>query len=201
MEVLRSSLIRAVCSLIVGVLLIQYPDATVTWITVAIGSLFVLSGVISCVAYIVAVRTVSAVDKTGAYGLEKRPGKPLLPVVGLGSIILGALLVLKPSFFVSWLMYVLGAMLILGAIIQFMALVSVRRYASFSFFYWVCPSLVLLVGLYVMVKPMESAAMPLVIIGWCSLLYGVTEAVNAVKIYSWKKRADEASRGDGDSRA
>ena len=70
MEVLRSSLIRAVCSLIVGVLLIQYPDATVTWITVAIGSLFVLSGVISCVAYIVAVRTVSLLTKPARMGLK-----------------------------------------------------------------------------------------------------------------------------------
>ena len=197
MEELRSSLIRAVCSLIVGVLLIRYPDATVTWITVSIGALFVLSGVISCVAYVVAVRTASTIDKTGADGIVKRSGKPLLPVVGLGSIILGALLALKPSFFVSWLMYVLGGMLILGAIIQFVALLSVRRYAGFSFFYWVCPSLVLLVGLYAMFKPMESAAMPLVIIGWCSLLYGVTEAVNALKIYSWKKRTDGASRGEG----
>ena len=194
MKVLRSSLFRAVCSLIVGVLLIQYPDATVMWITIAIGVLFLLSGVISCATYFNAVRTASAYKITDADGRVVSQGRPPLPVVGLGSLILGALLAIKPAMFVAGLMYVLGAILILGAINQFMALLAARRYGRFSFFYWVCPSLVLLVGLYAIIKPMESAALPLVILGWCSLLYGITEIVNAVKIYSWKKRLEQAGR-------
>ena len=197
MKILRSALFRAVCSIVVGVLLIQYPGNTVTWITVAIGVLFLLSGVLSCVTYLSALRNAASYKITDADGRVIYGGKPSVPVVGIGSVVLGALLAARPAMFVSGLMYVLGGMLILGAIIQFVALLSVRRYAGFSFFYWVCPSLVLLVGLYAMFKPMESAAMPLVIIGWCSLLYGVTEAVNALKIYSWKKRTDGASRGEG----
>ena len=128
MKVLRSSLFRAVCSLIVGVLLIQYPDATVTWITIAIGVLFLLSGVISCATYFNAVRTASAYKITDADGRVVSQGRPPLPVVGLGSLILGALLAIKPAMFVAGLMYVLGAILILGAINQFMALLAARRY-------------------------------------------------------------------------
>lgn len=40
MKVVHSSLFRAVCAIIIGVLLIQYREQTVTWITIAIGVLF-----------------------------------------------------------------------------------------------------------------------------------------------------------------
>lgn len=196
MKILQSALFRAVCSIIVGVLLIQYPGNTVTWITVAIGVLFLLSGVISCVTYFSAVRNASAYKITDGDGRVLYGGKPSVPIVGIGSVILGALLVARPALFVEGLMYVLGAILILGAVNQFMVLVSARRLARVPFVFWICPSLVLLVGLYVMVKPMESAELPLVILGWCSLVYGVTEIINSTKVYSWKKRLNRL--GDTD---
>ena len=43
MKVIHSSIFRAVCAIIVGVLLIQYREQTVTWITIAIGVLFAVS--------------------------------------------------------------------------------------------------------------------------------------------------------------
>lgn len=196
MKILQSALFRAVCSIIVGVLLIQYPGNTVTWITVAIGVLFLLSGVISCVTYFSAVRNASAYKITDGDGRVLYGDKPSVPIVGIGSVILGALLVARPALFVEGLMYVLGAILILGAVNQFMVLVSARRLARVPFVFWICPSLVLLVGLYVMLKPMESAELPLVILGWCSLVYGVTEIINSTKVYSWKKRLNRL--GDTD---
>ena len=47
MKVIHSSFFRAICAIIVGALLIQYREQTVTWITIAVGVLFFLSGVIS----------------------------------------------------------------------------------------------------------------------------------------------------------
>lgn len=195
MKILRSALLRAVCSIIVGVLLIQYPDNTVTWLTVAIGALFLLSGVISCLTWLNAARNASRYTITDARGRVVAGGRPPLPVVGIGSVVFGALLAARPTMFVAGLMYVLGAVLILGAVSQFLALVAARRLGRFTPLYWVCPSIVLLVGLYVMFKPMESASLPLVILGWCSLLYGVTEIINSVKIYSWKKQVEKMSGG------
>jgi hypothetical protein len=37
---------------------------------------------------------------------------------------------------------------------------------------------------------METAEMPLLILGWCSILYGVIELINALKIYRIRKEAD-----------
>ena len=116
MKILRSALLRAVCSIIVGVLLIQYPDNTVTWLTVAIGALFLLSGVISCVTWLNAARNASRYTITDARGRVVAGGRPPLPVVGIGSVVFGALLAARPTMFVAGLMYVLGAVLILGAV-------------------------------------------------------------------------------------
>ena len=59
MRILQSSVFRAICAIIIGALLIKFPDNTVMGITVAIGVLFLISGLISCVTYFWAKRNVS----------------------------------------------------------------------------------------------------------------------------------------------
>ena len=176
---------------IVGVLLIKCPDNTVVGITVAIGVLFLLSGVISCVSYYVATRNVSEYKIYDAEGRQIAGQKPSFPIVGVGSAILGLILALSPTAFVSALMYVIGAILILGAINQFVNLISARRYGSVSLWFWVMPTVILLTGLYVMLRPMAPLAMAMLVLGWCMVLYGVAELINAIKFYNDRKRVEK----------
>ena len=191
MKILQSSIFRAICAIAIGIMLIKYPDNTVTWITVAIGILFLLSGVISVVVYFNASKHVSEYKIMDSNGQVIAGEKPTFPLVGLGSIILGLLLALTPHIFITALMYIIGAILILGAINQYMVLVRGRRFGKIGFGYWIFPSLILLTGLYVMLKPMSPASMAMLILGWCSLLYGVTEIINSLKIHSNKKKAEK----------
>lgn len=188
MKVLQSSIFRAVCSIAVGAMLIKNPDSTVKGITIAIGLLFLVSGVISCVAYFNARMHSAENEVYDADGRLLVGGRPTFPIVGLGSLILGFVLALMPGAFVTSLMYVLGAIILLGALNQFLALIQARRFAVLPLWVWVSPTLILLIGLYVMLKPMETAGLPLLIIGWCLLLYGVTECINAFKIHQCRKR-------------
>lgn len=200
MKVLQSSVFRAICAIAVGAMLIKNPDSTVKGITIAIGLLFLVSGVISCVAYFNA-RLHSADNEVyDANGKLLVSGRPTFPIVGLGSLILGFVLALMPGEFVTSLMYVLGAIILLGALNQFLVLLQARKYAVLPLWFWVCPTLILLTGLFVMLKPMKTAGLPLLILGWCILLYGITECVNAFKIHQYKKmveRSNEA-REQGD---
>lgn len=187
MKVLQSSVFRAICAIAVGAMLIKNPDSTVRGITIAIGVLFLVSGVISCLAYFNA-RLHSAENEVyDANGKLLVGGKPMFPIVGVGSVILGFVLALMPDAFVTSLMYVLGAIILLGAFNQFMVLLQTRKYAALPLWYWVSPTLILLTGLFVMIKPMETAGLPLLILGWCLLLYGVSECINAFKIHQYKK--------------
>ena len=192
MKILQSSVFRAISAIAIGILLIKYPDNTVEWITVAIGVLFLLSGIVSLIVYINARKHVSEYKITDAEGNVVAGEKPTFPIVGVGSIILGAMLALTPNVFITALMYIIGAILILGAINQFMNLVNARRYGKIGFGYWVFPSLILLTGLYVIIKPLTPYSLAMLILGWCTLLYGVTEMINSLKFYSDRRRLRQA---------
>jgi len=199
MKILRSSVFRAICAIAIGIMLIKYPDNTVTWITVAIGVLFLLSGIISMVVYYHSLRQSAKQEAlpNGAYitdaeGNRITIDKPTFPIVGVGSAILGLLLALTPNIFVTALMYIIGGILVLGAVNQFMNLLNARHFGSVGFGYWILPCLILLTGLYVIIKPMDPPAMAMLILGWCTLLYGVTEMINSIKFHADRRKFAKA---------
>jgi uncharacterized membrane protein HdeD (DUF308 family) len=195
MRILQSSVFRAICAIIIGALLIKFPDNTVKGITIAIGALFLISGLISCITYFWSKRHVSEYKIYDAEGNLVAGEQPTFPIVGIGSTILGLILALTPTAFVSALMYIIGIILVLGAINQYMGLLSGRRYGRVGLLYWLMPAVILLTGLYVMLKPMEPLNTAMLILGWCMLVYGVVELINALKFYRDKKswiKAQEA---------
>ena len=199
MKIFQSSIFRALCAIVIGALLIKYPDDSVTWLTIAIGALFLLSGIIALIAYWQAKRHAGEYTITDQEGRVISGSQPTFPIVGAGSIILGLVLTLSPHAFINGLMYMLAAVLILGGITQLMSLIAARRLGNIPFGYWVCPSLILLTGLFVVLKPMETAEMPLLILGWCSILYGVIELINALKIHRIRKTADLQKQQEQDN--
>ncbi len=189
MKVVHSSFFRAICAIIVGALLIQYREQTVTWITIAIGVLFFLSGVISVATYFSAKRNVDKVAIVyDANGKQLTGLQPNFPIVGIGSLILGLILALMPNTFINSLMFILAVILIMGALTQFMNLATARKMGGVGFIFWVFPSIILLVGLLAIIKPSAIASAPLFVIGWTMLIYGVVECINAFKISNNKKK-------------
>ncbi|MGN1375669.1 MAG: HdeD family acid-resistance protein [Prevotella sp.] len=188
MKILRSSMFRAICAIATGILLLNNPDSTVKGITIAIGVMFFVSGAISCATYLSEHSGKDDIEIYDAQGQPVMRRKPVFPIVGVGSVILGVILIVMPGTFVTSLMYMLGALLILGAVNQFVTLVGVRKIGSVPLWFWLCPSLTLVTGLFVVIKPMETASLPLLIIGWCLLFYGVTECINAIKIYVMERK-------------
>ena len=201
MKIFHSSLFRAFCAIIVGVLILKFPQDGITWLTMAVGEIFLISGIIALIAYWYARRHSGDYVVTDQKGRIISGGQPTFPIVGAGSICLGLILVIAPNRFVDGLMYVLGGIMILGGIQQLINLVVARRLGNIPFVYWICPSLVMLTGLLAILYPMETAEMPLIILGWCSLVYGVTELINSLKIWRVRKMAKEnaARRNEGDT--
>lgn len=195
MKVFQSSIFRAICAIVVGALLVKYREETVTWITILIGVIFFVSGVISCISYFAAKRKSSGgdLDIYDAQGNLISQSKPMFPIVGLGSLILGAILALLPNAFVNGLVYVLAAILILGAINQFFNLAAATRFAHIGIAWWIVPALVLLIGIISIIKPSVIASAPLLILGWCMMVYGVVEIINSIKIHQCKRRVKAAT--------
>ena len=200
MKVIHSSLFRALCAIVVGVLLIQYREQTVTWITIAIGVLFFLSGVVSLASYYSAKKAAEKMQGQVLYdakGQHIAGLQPNFPIVGMGSIFLGIILALMPNAFISWLMFILSCILILGAITQFVNLASAAKMGRVNFIYWIFPSALLLLGLLAIIKPSAIAAAPLYIIGWAMLIYGVVECINALKLSNNRRQWQKMQQGNG----
>lgn len=189
MKVLQSSLLRAVVAILVGVLLVKYREDTMRWMTIAAGILFFLSGLISVIVYYYEKREIArspyTFDQTGN---EIRRHSPIFPFIGVGSMLLGIILMVMPTDLLIGVTYVLGAMLILGAASQLFNLFMSRRFWSIPIIYWLFPTILLGIGILVVAKPMETATLPLKIIGWALMVFGVVECMNAFSIFRARKK-------------
>lgn len=214
MKIIRYSVFRALCAIAVGALLVKYREDMVEWMTIAIGVLFFLSGLTAMIASMGKKKEVVSSDKTeeNVYAQmaetaiqrsgENQSSSPDSPVterngwgwgsfVGMGCMILGLILALMPKTFVHFLVYIISAFLIIGAIQQFVTLAVARRDAGVGFFYWVMPTLLLIVGGIALFKPTTFASAPLFFIGWFLIIYGIVECVNALKARSNRKKAEK----------
>ena len=181
MKTVQTSFIRAIIAVVVGLLLIKYREYTVTWITIIIGVLFFISGLISCIVYLVNRNA----KPTAVVDVEGNPislNNPTFPVVGIGSLVLGVVLAAFPNLVVNWMVYIFGAILIFGAVGQYITLASVVKLSKLSLYFWLMPSFVFVVGLIALLKPSWIASAPLLFLGWAMVFYGVVECANAFKI-------------------
>ena len=167
-----------------------------TWMTITVGVLFLLSGLVSCMVYYfekekVAKKTAKAEQQEGQ-PKEENLKSPTFPIAGVGSITLGIILAVMPNTFITWVVYILAALLILGAINQFMNLARSRQYARVPFYLWLFPTIILVVAILLISKPMEAAALPLLVIGWAFIYYGVLEFALIIRMYLVRRGFEKA---------
>lgn len=205
MKVLQISAIRAIIVLVTGFLLVRYREETMTWMTITVGILFLLSGLVSCITYYfekekVAKKTTKAEQQEGQQE-EENLKSPSFPIAGVGSIALGIILAVMPNTFITWVVYILAALLILGAVNQFMNLARSRQYARVPVYMWLFPTVILAIAILLISKPIETAQLPLLVLGWAFMYYGVLEFILIIRMYLVRKsyeKAEEAKVVTGD---
>lgn len=196
MKVLQISAIRAIIVLVTGFLLVRYREETMTWMTITVGILFLLSGLVSCIAYYfekekVAKKTAKAEQQEGQEE-EENLKSPSFPIAGVGSIALGIILAVMPNTFITWVVYILAALLILGAVNQFMNLARSRQYARVPVYMWIFPTVILAIAILLISKPIETAQLPLLVLGWAFMYYGVLEFILIIRMYLVRKSYEKA---------
>lgn len=166
-------LISDVCALVIGVLLVWWPQAAVIYLVITVGVLFLIPGALGLLGYLM--------------NRSKKSGGSALPVVALGSTLFGLWLMIMPEFFVSILMYVLGVLLVLAGIAQLSNLSAARSWGHVPWGMFVIPSLVLVAGLVVLFNPFQAATVPFIILGASSIVYALTDLF---RILRYRKREE-----------
>lgn len=167
----------SICALIIGILLVVWPDVAINYLVISIGVLFLLPGLFGLFSYM------SVARKREEAGIHMG-----FPVIALGSALFGFWLMITPSFFVSILMYVLGVLLVLGGLSQIMNFMSLRNYAHVPLGVFIIPVLILSAGILVLFNPFEAATIPFMILGIASIVYGATDLI---RLLEYRKRIKE----------
>lgn len=192
MKLFQISIIRAIAAIVVGVLLLKYDEAVLKGLTIAMGIMFLIAGVVSLVGWINQRRKKAdfRVMDDGEGGKSKGDdSQPMFPIVGLGSVLLGLILSLtQTADFLTWAMYLLGGVLILGGLNLMMNLLSARKMEPVDGVLWIAPALIVIAALFAMIKGLVPAKTTTTILGVTSLVYAIAEMVYSFLFYRIRKR-------------
>ncbi len=159
------SLVSYIVSLIVGLVMVIWPELVADYLVFAIGLLFLIPGAISIISYFVNKK------KNAAIGLPLR-------LSGLGSVLFGLLLMIVPSFFSNMIVFVLGLTIALGGLFQIIQLYHARAWVKVSIMAYVIPVLLFILGVYTLFNPSEAKEKTFLIIGIGILVYSVNGLIN-----------------------
>lgn len=173
----RNVVFRALISIGVGVVLVLAPGEALKSLVMIIGLLFLFSGIL---ASVISYRRQQS---------EEQPGN-IVSVNGIGSIILGVLLISVPLFFTTILMFLLGGVLIVAALAQLASLSLARQLGHVAPVNYIYPVLILLAGLVVIFRPWGSAEYVVIILGCTAIFYGITDLISHYQINKLRKQYD-----------
>lgn len=175
----KGTFTRAILAILLGAVLIIWPGVALRYIIMFIGAMFLVTGL---VAFIVSNKN------------REEHRQSLVPFSGIGSMALGLLLLCLPTFFTTIFMFVLGFLLVVAAIGQFVALAAARQYGMISPVSYLFPVLILIAGIVVLFDPFASAESVFILFGITAIFYGITDLINQYAIRKVRRTAEEQER-------
>lgn len=176
MKGISYSFLRAICALVIGLLLVIYPDRAASYFIITIGVIFLVPSLISIIGYFV----------------QKEEERRRFPIEGIGSLLFGLCLIIMSVSFANFLTYILGFILVMGGVQQLASLSAARRWMPVPGGFYIVPVLILLAGLVALFNPTKAQSTAFIIIGVSSLVYAVSELVNWFKFTSRRPKVPVA---------
>lgn len=177
MKGLSYSFLRAICALVIGLVLVMFPDQAGDYLVITIGVIFLVPSLISIIGYF-------------AQNPEMRRR---FPIEGVGSLLFGLWLIIMPGFFADLLTFVLGFILVMGGVQQIASLSAARRWMPVPYGFYAVPVLILLAGLVALFNPTGVRSTAFIIIGISSLVYAASELLNWFKFTRRRPKTPDAS--------
>lgn len=177
MKGISNSFLRTICALIIGLVLVMFPNEAGDYFVITIGVVFLIPALLSIIGYF-------------AMSAEERQR---LPIEGIGSLLFGLWLIIMPGFFADLLTFVLGFILVLGGVQQIASLSAARRWMPVRAGFYIIPVLILIAGLIALFNPTGVRSTAFIIIGITSIIYAVSELINWFTFTRKRPKAPAAS--------
>lgn len=164
--------LRAIIAIGVGAVMVSNPDEALTVVVKIIAAFFFASGLVSLL-----------------FGFKDKSGgaMPLMSFNAVVDILIGAAMFAFPDFVASFIIYLIGFVLLAFGLVQIIALVSARRIIGIGMWAFLLPALVAFVGGFILFNPFAESVMS-TIAGASLVVYGASELFSSWKM---KKAIDE----------
>lgn len=156
----------ALIAMIVGIILVIYPERALSAVIITIGALLILSSAASIVDY---------------YKLKGNSLHPTTSMLfnGVVSAVVGVILVMSPLFFISFILTILSILLLLGSLGQLFSLVYVKNKGTkVPVYVFIVPSLLLILSIVMLAAPIDSAKTITSMLGFGIIIYSAMEIIS-----------------------
>ena len=184
MKLFRYSIIRALAAAVAGILLLKYKGATLKGLTIGLGLMFLVAGIAAIVSWI-NLRRQKMTQKSTLEGT-------ILPIVGIGSFILGLVLSLMLTHeFDIWSLYIVGSSLIVGCLNQVMNLSAGKKFGQVPDWLWIAPMLIIVASVVAMLKGLIPPETPTKILGIAALVYAVVDIIYSLLLNNLRSNYEQ----------
>lgn len=170
MKSFNYAVMSSLCALVIGILLVVWPEEAIIYLVITVGVLFLLPGLMGLFSYAFSRRKGNEIQKS-------------FPIIALGSTLLGFWLVIMPDFFIRILMYLLGVLLVLGSLFQLINFISTRQVVKVPLLLYILSVLILVAGIVILFNPFTAAAVPFIILGVSAIIYALNDLVRLLFYY------------------
>lgn len=172
-----NSILRGLFAVIFGVLLVAWPLNTVGIIVKIVAAFLIAVGVVSLFL---------------AAKLKKSSGA--IPLVmfssAIATLLFGTLIFLFPNFFVGFIAFLFGAVILIAGLGQLANLYYSSKYAKLSGGYYIAPILITLCGIMLFFFPGVSSQALTMIFGYTTIIYGLSDIVQGWRLRNVKFTKD-----------
>lgn len=166
----NSFLFMSVLYIILGLVLLVWPDRFLTWGCYALGAVVLLYGMSRIISYMANKDLVSYLNAD--------------LVVGIIVVAIGLFLLIRPGIFISVLPIVFGLFIIFNGIVKLQSAFDLKRLDYERWWsIFIMAGLSVLLGLFIIWNPFETAALTARIIGVVLIIEGI--ASMGTTIFSW----------------
>ena len=179
--------VRSLTTAAIGILLLALREQAMPFIVMCLGVLFMLPGI-----FTIALFLIPKFRRHGAAGSSA----VIVPIMAIGSLMLGLWLFLQPAFFVTVIMWVLGGLMVIMGGSQLLKLLMAKRNVKVSGALFFLPTLILLTGIIVLLNPFEAASIPFMILGVGAIITALSDMINTLFLKFTKKPAEVETQND-----
>ena len=163
--------VRSLVTAAIGILLLALREQAMPFIVMCLGVLFMLPGIFTLALFLIPKLRRNSTSGSSAV---------IIPIMAFGSLLLGLWMFLQPAFFVTIIMLILGAVMIIMGGTQIVSLLMAKKRVKVSLLLFFLPLLILLTGAIVLLNPFEAASVPFIILGVGAIVTALSDMINTL---------------------